>query len=99
MKLFSSLFEFPKKQHIMCSLVGCFETYNGKVSDDPRKRWIINQRIGDDEEWEIVNLCPKHVREIFGLQEKDFQALEMGEGLASGKLGVGEWKNGINSLR
>lgn len=99
-KIFDNVFEFPKKKLYHCSLLGCGEsTSHSEINSDPRKRWIIEQYIGDETEHEIVNLCPTHIRILFGMQETDYAAIELGEQLASNKIGVGEWKNAISSLR
>jgi hypothetical protein len=99
-KLFGKVFEFPKKKLYFCSVQGCrAQTSNHANTGDVRKRWMLGQQIGDETENEIVNICPEHVKIFFGLREEDYVALETGEKLATGKIGVGEWKNAISSIR
>jgi len=98
-KIFGTVFEFPKKQLFNCSVQGCMKTTNGQPQANFRNRWMLGVTIGDEEESEVVNLCPDHVREFFGLTETDYKAMELGEGIASNKLSVKEWKNAISGLR
>ena len=105
MKLFNEWFRIPKKQLYFCSVMGCMNQTDGakdvigSTAIDPRERWILGQVIGDDEENEIVNLCPLHVKEFFGLSEESYKSIEVGERLAGGKSTVEEWKNAISNFR
>lgn len=99
-KFFDSLFDSGKKPIYECSVDTCHRITNGNSqTGDVRSRWILQQEIGDDEEKAKVNLCPIHVKEFFGLQEHDYQTIELAEKAASGQIGIGEWKRGVGLAR
>lgn len=98
-RLFNSIFDIPKRKLYNCSVIGCMASTTDGNDPDPRKRWMLGREIGDEEEKEIVNLCPAHVKEFFGLNETDYKALELGEGVASNKITTQEWQRGVSALR
>jgi hypothetical protein len=56
------------------------------MNPDPRKRWMVNQFIGDEQEHAIVTLCPRCVKDFFCLTEKSYKDIERGEKLASSAM-------------
>jgi hypothetical protein len=98
-KLFSKIFELPKRRLYNCSVMGCDQTTDGRFQEDSHKRWMLGAKIGEGVEEEIVNICPLHIKQFCGLTEQDYKAIELGENLATGKMEVGEWKNAISSIR
>ena len=61
---------------IKCSNASCGAITSHPFDEDIRKRWIVNQMIGDDIENAHVNLCPSCVRMFFNLTEEDYKQYE-----------------------
>jgi hypothetical protein len=63
---------------VKCGVAGCWRVkFTSNVPRDPRLRWMFDTPITLDDGEEIrINICPPHVKEIFGLKETDYIGLE-----------------------
>jgi len=66
-----------------CSIIGCAGITPFERWTNPRDRWMLGVTLKDDGREINLNFCPEHVKELFGLHEKDFVELEKVERMVS----------------
>jgi hypothetical protein len=64
---------------VECSILGCQRTTGIERWADPRDRWLLGIKLKDEDGEIVLNLCPAHAKEVFGLHERDFAELEKTE--------------------